>query len=162
MEKINTDNLLRDNFEMFMVSQLHNAFRVVVQFERHCWLSLAAGIFCIILSDAARTQRFWKHCKTLPISAPPQTPPPPNPSPARAGPDCWKAAQTVWPPSKPGHFGNRHTQVLALSVSGVMGSPLWPGVDKHTWPKTNFHNSARCANRRPQKYPEKSDHAKTI
>lgn len=44
-EKINTDNLLRDNFEMFMVSQLHNAFRVVVQLERHCWLSLAAGIF---------------------------------------------------------------------------------------------------------------------
>lgn len=43
--KINTDNLWRDNFEMFMASQLHNAFQVVVQFERHCWLSLAAGIF---------------------------------------------------------------------------------------------------------------------
>lgn len=44
-----------------------------------------------------------------------------------------------------------------------MGSPLGPGVGKHTWPKTNFYNSARCANRRPpQKYPEKSDHAKTI
>lgn len=45
MEKINTDNLLRDNFEMFTVSQLHNAFLVVVQFAKHCWLSLAAGIF---------------------------------------------------------------------------------------------------------------------
>lgn len=45
VEKINTDNLLRDNFEMFMVSQLHNAFWVEVQLERHCWLSLAAGIF---------------------------------------------------------------------------------------------------------------------
>lgn len=44
MGKINTDNLLRDNFEMFMTSQLHNAFQVVVQFERHWWLSLAAGI----------------------------------------------------------------------------------------------------------------------
>lgn len=45
MGKIKTDNLLRDNFEMFMASQLHNAFQVVVQCERHCWLSLAAGLF---------------------------------------------------------------------------------------------------------------------
>ena len=44
MGKIKTDNLLRDNFEMFMASQLHNAFQVVVQRERHCWLSLAAGL----------------------------------------------------------------------------------------------------------------------
>lgn len=32
-EKINTDNLLRDDFEMFTVSELHNALWIVVQLE---------------------------------------------------------------------------------------------------------------------------------
>lgn len=120
-KKINTDNLLRDNFEMFTVSQLHNAFRVVVQFERHCWLSLAAGIF---LHHIERCCQKSVLLKTLQGPANKSPPHPSPPSAARAGPDCWKAAQAVWPFSKPGHFGNRHTQVLA-SLSVAWWGHLW-------------------------------------
>ena len=117
MEKINIDNLLRDNFEMFTVSQLHNAFWVAVQLERHCWLSLAAGIFlhhterCCQQSVLLKTLQGPAN-KSLPLLTPTA------PGAARLGPDCWKAAQAVWRFSKPGHFGNRHTQVPAsLSVA---------------------------------------------
>lgn len=160
MEKINTDNLLRDNFEMFTVSQLHNAFWVVVQLERHCWLSLAAGIF---LHHIERCCQKSVLLKTLQGPAKPPSPPPsPILRRSQSGARLLKGSTgsvaylQAWPLWKSPHAS------AGLPVGGVMGSPLGPGVGKHTWPKTNFHNSARCANRRPQKYPEKSDHAKTI
>lgn len=123
VEKINTDNLLRDNFEMFTVSQLHNAFRVVVQFARHCWLSLAAGIFLHLIERCCQKSVLLKTLQG-PANKSPLSPLPSRLSAARAGPDCWKAAQAVWPSSKPGHFGNRHTQVLA-SLSMAWWGHLW-------------------------------------
>lgn len=109
------------------------------------------------LSDAARTLCFWKHCRALPISAPHLTPSIlPRGFPARVGPDCWKPAQPLWPLSKPGHFGNCHTQVPG-SVSVVQWGRLCGlGVGKHTWPKTNVRHSTRCANSRPAKIPGKA------
>lgn len=73
VEKINTYNLLRDNFEMFTVSQLHNAFWVVVQLERHCWLSLAAGIFLHHIEHCCQKSVLLKTLQG-PANKPPQTP----------------------------------------------------------------------------------------
>lgn len=137
MEKINTDNLLRDNFEMFTVSQLHNAFLVVVQFAKHCWLSLAAGIFLHHIEWCCQNSVLLKTLQDPANKCPPSPYPPHVPlhrSPARAGPACWKAAQAVWPLSKPRPLWKSPHASAGLSVSGVMGSPLWPGVGKHTWP----------------------------
>lgn len=143
--KINTDNLWRDNFEMFIASQLHNAFQVVVQFERHCWLSLAAGIFLHHIEWCCQNSVLLKT-----LQAPANKCPPPN-----VGPDCWKPAQALWPPSKPGHFGNCHTQVPGSMSVARWGRLCGLGVGKHTWPKTNFRRSARCANSKPIKIPGK-------
>ena len=156
--------MLRDKFEMFTVSQLHNAFWVVVQLERHCWLSLAAGIF---LHHIERCCQKSVLLKTLQAPANKSPPPPTPPHPlssqrSQSGARSQKgstgsvALLQACPLWKSPHAS------AGLSVGGVMGSPLGPGVCKHTWPKTNFHNSGRCANRRPQKYPENSDHAKII
>lgn len=121
MEKINTDNLLRDDFEMFTVSQLHNALWVVVQFERHCWLSLATGIFLHHIERCCQKSVLLKTLQGPANKFPPSLSPP---SAARVGPDCWKATQAVWPLSKLGHFGNRHTQVLASLLVAWWGH-LW-------------------------------------
>lgn len=75
VEKINTDNLLRDNFEMFTVSQLHNAFRVVVQFARHCWLSLAAGIFLHHIERCCQKSVLLKTLQGPANKSPPPPPP---------------------------------------------------------------------------------------
>lgn len=111
--------------------------------------------FFITLSDAARTLCFWKHCRALPISVPHPTPSiPPHGFPARVGPDCWKPAQPSWPHSKPGHFGNCHTQVPGPVSVAQWGRLCGLGVGKHTWPKINI--TARCANSRPAKIPGKA------
>lgn len=86
MEKINTDNLLRDDFEMFTVSQLHNASWVVVQLERHCWLSLATGIFLHHIERCCQKSVLLKTLQGLANKSPcPSLSPP---SAAREGPDC--------------------------------------------------------------------------
>ena len=116
--------MLRDNFVMFTVSQLHNAFRVVFQFERHCWLSLAAGIFLHHIERCCQKSVLLKTLQGPANKSPLRPYSPPLSSKRRAGPDCWKAAQAVWLVSKPGHFGNRHTQVLA-SLSVAWWGHLW-------------------------------------
>lgn len=111
---------MRDDFEMFTVSQLHNALWVGVQLE-----TLLAFIskrhfspsYWAMLPEVCSSENIARPCQQVPPSLSP-------PSAARVGPDCWKAAQAVWPFSKLGHFGNRHTQALA-SLSVAWWGHLW-------------------------------------
>lgn len=135
---------------MFTVSQLHNAFWVVVQLERHCWLSLAAGIFLLHIERCCQKSVLLKTLqgpanKSPPPTHPARLPAPHPPTPASApgaagaGPDCWKAAQAAWLLSKPGHFGNCHTQRRPASLSLAWRGHLWgPGRVNTYDPRQTF------------------------
>lgn len=88
---------------------------------RHYWLSLATGIFLHHIERCCQKSVLLKTLQDPANKFPPSLSPP---SAARVGPDCWKAAQAVWPFSKLGHFGNRHTQALP-SLSVAWWGHLW-------------------------------------
>lgn len=156
---------------MFTVSQLHNAFWVAVQLERHCWLSLAAGIFlhierCCQKSVLLKTLQGpankspHPHCASLRLD--PHTHTLLAPGAAKAGPDCWKAAQAVWLLSKHGHFGNRHTQRLAFLSLAWRGHLWGPGrVNTHD-PRQTFTILPGVQTSGLKNTQKKTDLAKTI
>lgn len=122
----------------------------------------------VMLPEVCASENIAGPCQQVPHTSPPPRPKKP-PQPSAPPPPCFRLpAQPEWgrvaerqrrqrgPAPSPATLENATREVLASPVVGMTGvTPGAPGVGKHTWPKTNFHNSARCANRRPQKYPEK-------
>lgn len=143
---------------MFMVSQLHNVFRLPANFERHCWLSLERAFFCIASSRTARnlvllktSQGYANKCRaTLP--------------------ECWEPSTSSVASLQDRPLGNRHTQFDGLLLPlAWWGHPCGLGRVNTHYPRQTFHIPSGVQTEKAAKGKEKekltqkrSDGAKMI